>query len=627
MLVASLTYMRILLPVVAALAPLLVAPRLLFYFDVTPKILVLIFGAVAALILAMLKPKPLDALIISRIGRWFCILLAAQVLSLAISTLVSTNPWLSLNGGNWRRFGLLAQTAVAVLALLSAAYLVQSRWRLRPLLRTIVVTGGVIAIYGCFQYFRWDPLQPSGPYHIGEGIWAIVRPPSTLGHADYFGSYLLFIVFIGAAVLMTDADFIWKVLSAVAAGAAAFAVVLSGTRAAVVGLLIGGGLFVVWLQPRMRIVYLVLTGSLLASLIAFYYSPPGAQLRARMRWSREDVRGGARLLLWRDSLHMAAQRPWLGYGPETFPSEFPRFQSVELARAYPDFYHESPHNVFLDALTAQGLPGLLILAAISLLGLYAAASARFVEPILARALGSCLVAVLVAQQFTAFIAANGLYFGLLVGILVSLAPHPQSGVHIAGSGYVRPGLTVCALGTIVALTAFGVRLFLADSNLQKVKNDFDNLRVAAAAHDYERVTHWYPAGSSADLFYSRGMAALAPKVPYGLDKVGASQEALNAAVRATQTSEDRMNAWYNLAALNATRNDAGAVERSLRASIACAPNWFKPHWMLAQVLSGGGRLQEAETEALAAVDLDGGRHAEVNQTLDQIRAASKMKGR
>src|SRR5690242_11990332 len=123
------------------------------------------------------------------------------------------------------------------------------------------------------------------------------------------------------------------------------------------------------------------------------------------------------------------------------------------------------------------------------------------------------------------------------------------------------------------------------------------------------------------------MAALAGEASTGLDKVGASQEALNAAVRATQTSEDRMNAWYNLAALNATRNDAGAVERSLRASIACAPNWFKPHWMLAQVLSGGGRLQEAETEALAAVDLDGGRHAEVNQTLDQIRAASKMKGR
>src|SRR5207245_2040087 len=126
-------------------------------------------------------------------------------------------------------------------------------------------------------------------------------------------------------------------------------------------------------------------GCLLASLIAFYYSPLGAQLRARMRWSREDVRGGARLLLWRDSLRMALERPLLGYGPETFPTEFPRFQSAELARAFPDFYHESPHNVFLDALTSQGFPGLVILAGIAALGLYAATAARFAEPILARA--------------------------------------------------------------------------------------------------------------------------------------------------------------------------------------------------------------------------------------------------
>ena len=627
MLVASLTYMRILLPVVAALAPLLIAPRLLFYFDVTPKILVLIFGAVAALIVAMLKPKSLDALTGSRTGRWFCILLAAQVLSLAISTLVSTNPWLSLNGGNWRRFGLLTQAAVAVIMLLGAGFLAQARWRLRLLLRAIVSAGGAIAIYGCCQYFGWDPLQPSAPYHIGEGIWAIVRPPSTLGHADYFGTYLLFIIFIAAGVLMTDGGSLWKILSAIAAGTAAFAIVLSGTRAAVVGLLIGGGLFVVWLQPRMRIVYLVLTACLLASLIAFYYSPPGAQLRARMRWSRDDVRGGARLLLWRDSLRMAAQRPWLGYGPETFPSEFPRYQSAELARAYPDFYHESPHNVFLDALTSQGLPGLLILAAISLLGLSSAASARFAEPILARALGSCLVAVLVAQQFTVFVAPNGLYFGLILAILVSLAPRTHNEVQAAGLRYARPGLMVLGLGTAAVLSVFAVRLFLADSNLQKVNHDFDSLRVAAAAHDYQRVTHWYPAGSSADLFYSRRMAALAPRVAPGLDQVGASQEALNAAARATQTSEDRMNAWYNLAALYATRNDAGGVERSLRAALLCAPNWFKPHWILAQVLSASGRLEEAETEAVAALDLDGGKHPEVNRTLDQIRAASKMKGR
>ena len=91
--------------------------------------------------------------------------------------------------------------------------------------------------------------------------------------------------------------------------------------------------------------------------LAFYFSPAGLKLRARGQWELEDLRGGARLLLWRDSLRMARERSLLGFGPDTFGVEFPRYQSVELSRAYPDFYHESPHNIFLDALVSQGVPG------------------------------------------------------------------------------------------------------------------------------------------------------------------------------------------------------------------------------------------------------------------------------
>jgi len=96
-----------------------------------------------------------------------------------------------------------------------------------------------------------------------------------------------------------------------------------------------------------------------ACLGLLYVSPAGAKLRARMHWSLDDLRGGARLILWRDSLRMAMGRPLLGYGPETFTAQFPPFESVELSRAYPDFYQESPHNMFIDALTSHGLPGAL----------------------------------------------------------------------------------------------------------------------------------------------------------------------------------------------------------------------------------------------------------------------------
>ena len=101
---------------------------------------------------------------------------------------------------------------------------------------------------------------------------------------------------------------------------------------------------------------------------AFIVSPAGLQLRSRTRWFVEDPWGGARPLLWRDSLRMALDRPLAGYGPEVFSAAFPHYESAELARAYPDFAHESPHNIFLDAFVAQGVVGLVLLIAACVVG-------------------------------------------------------------------------------------------------------------------------------------------------------------------------------------------------------------------------------------------------------------------
>jgi tetratricopeptide (TPR) repeat protein len=102
-------------------------------------------------------------------------------------------------------------------------------------------------------------------------------------------------------------------------------------------------------------------------------------------------------------------------------------------------------------------------------------------------------------------------------------------------------------------------------------------------------------------------------------KLQALGQAMAAAEGATSTSEEPFNAWYNLSAFYAARNDFGGTERCLREAIAARPNWFKPHWTLAQVLRLEGRAGEAEAEAAIAVDRDGGKHPEVARTLADIR--------
>src|ERR1039457_6571848 len=195
--------MALLLAVVMALIPLAIAPGCFFYFDVTPKVVLLLLGTAAAAIWWAATGGAAGFYRPSRDARWFLLGVCGMAVSLVISTLASVNPALSLGGSNWRYWGLLTQLAALGFAYLVSACCAGRPRRLRVLLRSIAASGLIVALYGIAQYFGWDPLLDARGYHVGDGIWTIVRPPSTLGHADYSANWLLFVVFAGAALANT----------------------------------------------------------------------------------------------------------------------------------------------------------------------------------------------------------------------------------------------------------------------------------------------------------------------------------------------------------------------------------------------------------------------------------------
>ena len=381
--------------------PLIIAPGFLLSYDITPKIAALTIGACLLLWFHKDNLTRVREMLRTGRGRWFVGLLAAQWMAVAIATVLSTSPSLSLNGSAWRRFGLFTQTCVILAGLLTAAWISEDRSRIRTILRMCTGAGAVAALYGVLQYSGWDPLIPAGAYHAGEGPFTIVRPPGTLGHADYFAAWLVLVFFAAVAMASMEETRRARLGAQATAALIAVAILLTGTRAALVGL--AAGILILALTRHVRIT-VRMVGVALASaacLVVFFFSPPGAQLRARVHWSMDDIWGGARLLLWRDSLAMAVHRPWTGFGPETFSTQFPRFQSLALARAYPDFYHESPHNIFLDVLTAEGAAGLLTVLGLTVLGFctYRRLDRRYAAPVIAG-----WAAFLVCNQFVVLIA-------------------------------------------------------------------------------------------------------------------------------------------------------------------------------------------------------------------------------
>jgi tetratricopeptide (TPR) repeat protein len=147
-------------------------------------------------------------------------------------------------------------------------------------------------------------------------------------------------------------------------------------------------------------------------------------------------------------------------------------------------------------------------------------------------------------------------------------------------------------------------MLAADRSLELARRDMESGRLLQAIAHYQAGR---ARGLSADIWYARSLAAVAP------------QQALQAAVRAIP-GEDAQNAHYTIAWIYARTGDVPHTEQALRATLACAPNWFKPHWMLAQILQRQGRTAEASAEAARAAYLDAGKNPEVAQTAQAMGA-------
>jgi O-antigen ligase len=546
--------------------------------------------------------------------------MALQAASACLSTVLSVDEELSFIGSSWRRLGLMEELSLVVLAAAVAGFAAGSQRRIFILLRSISLAGAAGALYGISQYFGFDPFLAARSYQIGAGEWMIVRTPGTLGHAGYFAVFLTHGCFAGAALARLDPSPTWRREGTLTAALAAAAILFSGTRSAIVGLAGGAAFLLIWFRPRLRAPNL--TAALLLALACwgFYISPAGEQMRARTRWYVEDPAGGGRLLLWRDSAKMGAARWLSGWGLESFSSAFLPYQSVELAQAFPDRYYESAHNIFLDAWTSQGLPGLLSLTGLLLAGGVTLRGARAHGSRLSGLLCAGLLAAALAGQFLAFTAVTKLYFYAQAALQVALAATSDSRRGPAPS---RWPLRLVCLSAACLPVYFAIVLMLADWRLERVRAALQSDDPRQAIEEYQSFSTAKPKGFYIDLWFSREMASAAAKATETTARQELWSAGRAAASRAAVHSETPQNAFYNLAFFASQEEDLATVERSLRAAAAAAPKWYQPYWMLAQVLAATGRQAEAIPLADLAVELSGGNNAEVNAVRQSLQAATQ----
>ncbi|MBS3908301.1 MAG: O-antigen ligase family protein [Actinobacteria bacterium] len=290
--------------------------------------------------------------------------LALFLFLILLSTWSSIHLPTSLEGAFQRYDGLYSQLIYFALFFLAVQYLAEDERR-ETFLALFVFSASVVSLYGILQQFGIDPT----PW--GYIAFDTSRSFSTFGNPVLLGAYLSITFFIALGLLYSSEQVIEKTAYAFATALMALCVVLTMGRALWVAVLVGLLVFTTLRSKGLRkscvtwrsaVGPAVLTLATVVPAIFIVGIPVFSSRVASMAETGGSL--GSRLSMWRSALAMIADRPFLGYGPDSVGLVFPRYETAELARIAPIDIQTNVHNAFLQIAVTLGLPALLLFSLI-----------------------------------------------------------------------------------------------------------------------------------------------------------------------------------------------------------------------------------------------------------------------
>ena len=338
------------------LAPALGAPSEEMLQD-TLKSVIVSFGALAAGLLFFWRVQGRNAL------RWHAVVaLPLLLMAYALGSMAWSHTFLAgVEAIRWFVFALLLWLGLNTL----------SRESL-PLLAWGIHGGAVVAaLWAALQFWVDLGWFPQGPH-----------PASTFVNRNFFAEFAVCTLPFGALLLARSRQSGRAVLLAASTGLVIVALLMTGTRAALISLWLQLGLvlplmawlyrnelaFTAWPRRMQALVAAVLLGT----VVGLGLVPSGdAKIVEEGRGNSALERGikrtgsispadhslGVRQVMWRATVRVIQQRPWSGVGAGAWESEVPLYQD-EGSQLETDYY---VHNEILQLLAEYGLAGWLFL--------------------------------------------------------------------------------------------------------------------------------------------------------------------------------------------------------------------------------------------------------------------------
>ena len=210
------------------------------------------------------------------------------------------------------------------------------------------------------------------------------RPGSWIGNSAFLAEYLVFGLFSAGVTILESGKF-WKVAGVIMVPIILLGILLTQTRGALLGLVVGGvvmlivaaiqGNQLIYKKISLRTVSIavLLTGFVFSLVFIttrhadFWQSIPGLSRVARI--DSNDDTTSSRLLVWKSSFKMvdpsreSFKKLALGWGPENFYIGFQKYYDPEIFLSDIKMF-DRPHNKLIEILVSMGIVGLVSYLAI-----------------------------------------------------------------------------------------------------------------------------------------------------------------------------------------------------------------------------------------------------------------------
>jgi len=203
-----------------------------------------------------------------------------------------------------------------------------------------------------------------------------MRGGGTIGNDSFLGTYLLLSIGLAFYLLLTSKRDSLRVFSSVCFSIMILTLFKSGARAAQLSIL--GGFFLFALLclifiPKKRILKWLGAISLALAFLFFVFVVVAILLPGNVFNQKfVEMATKARLVVWQGAWKGFLEKPWLGWGPETFEYVFSKYFNpcMFLRECGGEIWFDRAHNIIFDTLISGGVVGLATYGFIFLAAIY-----------------------------------------------------------------------------------------------------------------------------------------------------------------------------------------------------------------------------------------------------------------